>query len=196
MYAYFKGKIAQKHTTSVVIDCNGIGYLIGVSTRTIAEIGNIGDTTKVFTHFHVREGEMTLYGFLSSEEKVMFEKIITVNGIGPKAANSILSAMSVTELAVAIVSEDATAISRAKGIGKKTALRMILELKEKVDNAELTGAFKDMPTPQNSSLTQEALAALMALGFSSTEASKAISTAGAHDSVEELITAALKHRGA
>lgn len=195
MYAYFKGEIAQKNTDSVVIDCNGVGYLIGASTRTMAEIGDIGATTKVFTHFHVREGEMTLYGFLTIEEKTMFEKIITVNGIGPKAANSILSTMSVTELAVAIVSEDATAIARAPGVGKKTALRMILELKEKVDNKELTGAFNNMSMPQNTSVTQEALAALMALGFTSTEATRSISIAGSHDTVEEMITAALKHRG-
>ncbi len=196
MYAYFKGEIAQKHADSVVIECNGVGYLIGVSTRTLAEIGEIGETAKVFTHFHVREGEMTLYGFLSAEEKIMFEKIITVNGIGPKAATSILSVMSVTELAVALVAEDAEAISRAPGVGKKTALRMILELKEKVDNKELTGAFKDMPQPRNSSVTQEALAGLMALGFTSTEASRAINDAGLYDTVEELITAALKHKGA
>ena len=119
MYSYFKGQIAEKNSYNVVIDCNGVGYLIGASTRTLAEIGDVGQTAKVYTHFHVREGEMTLYGFLTHEEKTMFEKIITVNGIGPKAANSILSVMSVTELAVALVSEDATAISRAPGVGKK-----------------------------------------------------------------------------
>lgn len=196
MYSYFKGEIAEKNTDNVVIDCNGVGYLIGVSTRTLAEIGDVGQTAKVYTHFHVREGEMTLYGFLSHEEKTMFEKIITVNGIGPKAATSILSVMTVTELAVAIVAEDANAIARAPGVGKKTALRMILELKEKVDNSELTGAYKQIPQLQNTSVTQEALAALMALGFSSTEATRAISEAGAYDTVEELITAALKQKGA
>ena len=196
MYSYFKGEIAEKNTDSIVIDCNGVGYLIGVSTRTLAEIGDVGQTAKVYTHFHVREGEMTLYGFLTREEKTMFEKIITVNGIGPKAANSILSIMTVTELAVAIVAEDAAAIARAPGVGKKTALRMILELKEKVDNSELTGAYNQMPQIKNTSVTQEALAALMALGFSSTEATRAISEAGACDTVEELITAALKQKGA
>ena len=197
MYSYFKGEIAEKNTDNVVIDCNGVGYQIWVSTRTLAGIGDVGQIAKIYSHFHVREGEMTLYGFLSHEEKVMFEKIITVNGIGPKAATSILSVMSVTELAVALVAEDANAIARAPGVGKKTALRMILELKEKVDNTELTGAFKQMPQPQNSSVTQEALAALMALGFSSAEASRAISqAAGDHDTVEELITAALKQKGA
>ena len=196
MYAYFKGEIAEKNADNVVIDCNGVGYLIGVSTRTLAEIGDVGNTAKIYTHFHVREGEMTLYGFLTHEEKIMFEKIITVNGIGPKAATSILSVMSVTELAVAIVAEDASAIARAPGVGKKTALRMILELKEKVDNSELTGAYKEIPQMQNSSVTQEALAALMALGFSSAEATRAISSAGDHGTVEELITAALKQRGA
>jgi Holliday junction DNA helicase RuvA len=195
MYSYFKGEIAEKNADSVVVDCNGVGYLIGVSTRTLSELGAVGEKAKIYTHFHVREGEMTLYGFLSHEEKTMFEKIITVNGIGPKAATSILSTMSVTELAVAIVAEDATAIARAPGVGKKTALRMILELKEKVDNSELTGAYNKMPALQNTSVTQEALAALMALGFSSTEATRAISTAGEHTTVEDLITAALKQKG-
>lgn len=196
MYAYFKGEIIEKNSDSVVIECNGVGYRIMVSTRTLENIGSIGDVGKVYTHFHVREDEMTLYGFISQEEKRMFEKIITVNGIGPKAANSILSIMTVTELAVALVSEDAAAISRAKGVGKKIALRLILELKEKVDNNELTGAYKNITTPQTSSIAQEALAALMALGFSSMEASRAVSSVESYTTVEELITAALKSRGA
>lgn len=196
MYAYFKGEIAEKHASSIVIECGGVGYSIKVSTRTLQNIGEVGDVGKVYTHFHVRDVEMTLYGFLSKEEKIMFEKIITVNGIGPKAATSILSTMTVSELAVALVAEDSTAISRAQGIGKKTALRMILELKEKVDNNELSGAFKNIPTLQINTVTQEALAGLMALGFSSAEATKAISNAGEHNSVEELITAALKNKGA
>lgn len=196
MYAYFKGEIIEKNSDSVVIECNGVGYRIMVSARTLENIGRIGDVGKVYTHFHVREDEMTLYGFISQEEKRMFEKIITVNGIGPKAANSILSIMTVTELAVALVSEDAAAISRAKGVGKKIALRLILELKEKVDNNELTGAYKNIATPQINSIAQEALAALMALGFSSMEASRAVSSVESYTTVEELITAALKSRGA
>ncbi len=195
MYAYFKGEIIKKGITSLVIECNGVGYNISVSTRTLDQIGDIGDTGKVYTYFHVRADAQMLFGFMSSEEKRMFEKLITVNGIGPKAATSILSTMTVTELAVAIVSEDAVSISRAQGVGKKTALRLILELKEKVDNEELTGAFNNMSIPQPSSITQEALAGLMALGYSSVEASKAISNAGTYDSVEDLITAALKNRG-
>lgn len=195
MYAYFKGEIIEKSTTAVVIECNGVGYSIDVSSRTLQNLGDLGETGKVYTHFHVRDVEMTLYGFLTKEEKIMFEKIITVNGIGPKAANSILSTLTVTELAVALVSEDAAAISQAKGVGKKIALRLILELKEKVDNDELTGAFKDVAQPLSNSITQEAIAALMTLGFSSVEASKAINHAGEHSSVEELITAALKNRG-
>lgn len=195
MYAYFKGEIVEKHTNSIVIECNGVGYSIFVSTRTLQNIGEIGDIGKVYTHFHVRDVEMTLYGFLSKEEKTMFEKIITVNGIGPKAANSILSTLTVTELAVALVSEDATAISKAQGVGKKIALRLILELKEKVDNDELTGAFKGVELPANDSITQEAVAALMTLGFSSVEASRAINTVSDYNNVEELITAALRNRG-
>lgn len=196
MYAYFKGEIIEKNSDSVVIECNGVGYRIMVSARTLENIGSIGDVGKLYTHFHVRQEEMTLYGFMSQEEKRMFEKMITVNGIGPKAANSILSIMTVTELAVALVSEDASAISRAKGVGKKIALRLILELKEKVDNNELTGAYKNITTPQTSSIAQEALAALMALGFSSMEASRAVSSVESYTTVEELITAALKSRGA
>jgi Holliday junction DNA helicase RuvA len=196
MYAYFEGEIIEKNVDYIVIECNGVGYQIMVSSRTLQNIGNVGDVGKVYTHFHVRQEEMALYGFLSVEEKRMFEKMITVNGIGPKAANSILSVMTVTELAVALVSEDATAISRAKGIGKKIALRLILELKEKVDNDELTGAYKNIATPQMNSIAQEALAALMALGFTSLEASRAVSSVESYNTVEELITTALKSRGA
>ena len=196
MYAYFKGEIIEKGTSSLVIECNGVGYNISVSTRTLESVGDVGKTGKVYTYFYVREDNQMLYGFISKEEKRMFEKLITVNGIGPKAATSILSSLTVTDLAVAIVSEDANSISRAQGVGKKTALRLILELKEKVDNDELTGAYKNIATPQSNSVTQEALAALMALGYSSIEASKAIGNAGQYDSIEELITAALKGKGA
>ena len=194
MYAYFKGKIEEKNISSVVIECNSVGYNIQVSSRTLQSLGNVGEVGKVYTYFHVRDIEMTLYGFLSKEEKRMFEKIITVNGIGPKAANSILSTLTVTELAIALVSEDAATISKAQGVGKKTALRMILELREKVDDNELTGAFKQIEAYQTNSITQEALAGLMALGYSSVEAIRAINNAGDCSSVENLITAALRSR--
>ena len=195
MYAYLNGKVAEKGPNSLVIDVNGVGYLLSVSMNTLQETPPVGDSMKVYTHFSVREDAMELFGFATPEEKRMFIRLLTISGIGPKVALSILGAMPLRDLTLAIVTGDVTALSRAPGVGKKTAQRIALELKEKVDESDFAaspvspGAF----TPVQEDAAQEALAALQALGYTAAEAAKAVSQVrGQSDSANELVRLALR----
>jgi holliday junction DNA helicase RuvA len=193
MYAFIRGKLDYKGLDRAVIDAGGVGYEIFVSTRTLSELPATGEQAMVFTYLHVREDIMQLYGFGSREEKAMFIKLLGVTGVGPKMAMGILSGMTVAELAIALVTKDTRALSRISGVGKKTAERLILELRESVGESELMAA-----SPQGAGAAigagsaQEAIQALMALGYSSIEASRAVGAAGDVGSVEEIIMRALK----
>lgn len=189
MIASIQGVLLEQGKESVVIEAQGVGFEILVSNRTLAKLPETGAKVRLLTHLVVREDSLTLFGFENAEEKAMFLKLIAVSGVGPKVALNVLSGMSTSELAIALVSEDARAIARIPGIGKKTAERLILELKEKVDSRALSQAAPQLP---EQGLTQEAVRALMALGYSSTEASRAVSGAGSAGSVEEIIVAALR----
>lgn len=191
MIASIQGVLLEQGKESVVIEAQGVGFEILVSNRTLAKLPETGAKVRLLTHLVVREDSLTLFGFENAEEKAMFLKLIAVSGVGPKVALNVLSGMSTSELAIALVSEDARAIARIPGIGKKTAERLILELKEKVDSRALSQAAPQLPE-QGQGLTQEAVRALMALGYSSTEASRAVSEAGSAGSVEEIIVAALR----
>ncbi len=197
MYAYLNGKVAEKGPNSLVIDVNGVGYLLSVSMNTLQETPPIGENMKVYTLLSVREDAMELYGFASQEEKKMFSRLLSVSGIGPKVALSILGAMPLRDLTLAIVTGDITSLSRAPGVGKKTAQRIALELKEKVDESDLNytvnapaGSF----TPVQEDAAQEALAALQALGYTAAEAAKAVSQVrGQSDSANEIVRLALRN---
>lgn len=197
MYAYLNGKVAEKGQNSLVIDVNGVGYLLSVSMNTLQETPPIGETMKVHTLLSVREDAMELFGFATQEEKKMFSRLLSVSGIGPKVALSILGAMPLRDLTLAIVTGDITSLSRAPGVGKKTAQRIALELKEKVDESDLNftanapaGGF----TPIQEDAAQEALAALQALGYTAGEAAKAVSQVrGQSDSANELVRLALRN---
>ena len=199
MYAYIKGDVAAIEEESLVIDNNGIGYRVIVPASILdGEIG-IGDSVKIYTYFSVREDAMQLYGFLSNDDLLMFRKLIGVSGVGPKAGIAILSALGADTLRFAILSDDAVTISKAPGIGKKTAQKIILELKDKVD---LMDAFerKALHTEEreksskNESPQSEAVLALTALGYSNAQALKAVRAASAlgFSEVEDLLKAALK----
>jgi Holliday junction DNA helicase RuvA len=193
MYAFIRGKLEYKETDRVVIDAGGVGYEVFVSTRTLSEQPAAGEPARVFTYLNVREDAMLLFGFGSREEKAMFIKLIGVTGVGPKMAMGILSGMTVAELAIALVTKDTRALSRISGVGKKTAERLILELRESVGESELTAAGpKAAGAVAGGSASQEAIQALMALGYSSIEASRAVGAAGDVGSVEEIIMRALK----
>lgn len=194
MYAFIRGKVEYKDRDTVVLDAGGVGYEILASTRTLGSLPAVGETARVHTYLHVREDAMQLFGFDSKEEKSMFLRLLGVTGVGPKLAMAILGGMSVGELAVALVSRDARAISRIPGVGKKTAERLILELREGVAQEELTAgaASGGAGMPVGGGAAAEAISGLMALGFSSIEATRAVNAAGDVGSAEDIIMRALK----
>ena len=187
---------------SVIIDVNGLGVEAIVPTTVINRLPKIDENVRLYTYLHVREDAMQLYGFLEKEDLDFFKLLITVNGIGPKAAIAILSSMPTDILTFAIISEDTKTIEKAQGIGSKTAKKLVLELKDKVgiikipkntgsenyDNSVLTIEI-------NSEIKDEAVQVLTALGYSQTEAVKAISTAEISEKMtsEELVKLALKN---
>jgi len=171
MYNYITGEVASKTEGLVVLENNGIGYEIHASMTTIDALPCIGEVGKVYTFLNVREDEMSLYGFATTEEKNMFLKLTEVSGIGPKGALSILSGIRLSDLAVAIKTEDLKLLSTIKGIGKKTAERIILELKDKVDLIGY-GIVKSQTEEEcvNMSAIDEATEALISLGINKNEA--------------------------
>ena len=202
MIASVKGKLEGVTTESVIIDVNGLGVEAIVPTTVINLLPKIDESIKLHTYLHVREDAMQLYGFLEKEDLDFFKLLITVNGIGPKAAIAILSSMPTDILTFAILSEDTKTIQKAQGIGAKTAKKLVLELKDKVgiiktpkntgseiyDNSALTIGI-------NSEIKDEAVQVLTALGYSQTEAVKAISMAEIAEEMtsEELVKLALKN---
>ncbi|MBE5770882.1 MAG: Holliday junction branch migration protein RuvA [Clostridiales bacterium] len=195
MYAYIKGIVADKGQNEVVIDAGGVGYLLSCSMTTLQEVPPVGESMKMHTYLSVREDAMELFGFATREEKNMFTRLLSVSGIGPKVALSILGSMPLRDLTLAIVTGDTTTLSRAPGVGKKTAQRLALELKEKVDQSDLENvpAASGSYTPIQEDAATEALAALQALGYTPAEAAKAISQVrGQSDSANELVRLALR----
>ena len=194
MYAYLKGVVADKGANELVLDVGGVGYLLSCSMTTLQETPSIGETMKAYTYFSVREDAMELFGFATPEEKSMFLRLLSVSGVGPKLALSILGAMPLRDLTLAIVTGDAAALSRAPGVGKKTAQRIALELKEKVMESDLEAASAAAPLPPaQEDAAAEALAALQALGYTPTEAARAVSLVrGQSDSANELVRLALR----
>lgn len=176
MYAYIKGIVSGKTADSVVIEAGGIGYLLYVSSNTLSGLKDL-ESVKVYTYLHVREDALLLFGFLSIEEKKMFERLLSISGVGPKVALSILSALKPSELALAIVTSDEKAFQKVSGVGKKTAQRIILELKERIKNDELTSInIPDTFTEDiGSGATREAISALCSLGYDYSDAAKAVS---------------------
>lgn len=199
MYAYLKGTIEEITEDNLVLEVNQIGYNVKISARTVNSIGGIGSFVKIYTYTLVREDTFNLYGFLTRDDLDIFKKLITVNGIGPKGGLAILSVMSADELRFAILSGDAKAISKAPGIGAKTAERVILDLRDKVS---LEDAIASKETVSMASLSgeaggagrNEAIEALVALGYSAPEALKAVKQVEITEdtSVEEILKAALK----
>lgn len=199
MYAYFKGKLAYIGEDSIILDVHDVGYRILLSPASIAFLPQIGEEVRLYTYTSVREDAIWLYGFLNHEDLEIFKKCITVSGIGPKGGMSILSVMDANALRFAIISGDAKAISKAPGIGAKTAQRLILELKDKISVEEtlINREINGVNSTQNvfDDTTKEAVEALVALGYSSSEAMKAVkAVSNASDmDVEAVLKAALKN---
>ena len=197
MYAHLEGIDAEKTQDAIVLDAGGVGYLLNVSGATLNVAPAVGERMKLYCVLNVREDAMELCGFHSREEKRMYERLRNVSGVGSRTALSILSALSVRDLSIALVTGDAAALTRVPGIGKKTAQRLVLELRDKVEDAELTGqGAAAAPKPAANGPDGEAIAALISLGYSSSEAAKAVSqVAGQTQEADKLIFLALRGLG-
>ena len=197
MYAYIEGTVEEKNNNELVIDINGVGYSIVCSISTLSQAPQKGERMRCYTYLSVREDAMELYGFASRNEKEMFMRLRTVSGIGPKTALGILGSMTVKDLALAIAMEDIAALSRAPGVGKKTAQRIALELKDKMapvdlEGADIAGLSLNNETSEGSAVN-DALLALQALGYSALEAGKALQKVkGEGKETDELIKLALR----
>ena len=201
MIAFLKGEVADITESSLVLEVHGIGYEVLVPGQLLAMIQGIGQEHKLYTYMQVREDTVVLFGFLTRDDLLMFRMLTGVNGVGPKAGLNILSALGADDLRFAILAEDAKKIAKAPGIGAKTAQKIILELKDKLDLEE---AFeKKFSSPQlskeasaavGSQKVQDAVEALTALGYGSTEALKAVRAVKATEdmSVEDILKQALK----
>ncbi|ENK1243057.1 Holliday junction branch migration protein RuvA [Clostridium sporogenes] len=193
MYEYIKGKYIDMYKDYIVIENNNIGYKIYTSGSTMAKLPSIGENIMLYTEQIVREDFIGIYGFLTKDELSMFKLLLTINGVGAKASLSLLSISNVSTLKYAIKMGDEKTITRAPGIGKKTAQRIILELKDKVeievleDNQEITDKVTD------DKKVLEAVAALVTLGYSEKEANKVINLCDKNNSLEQIIKEALKY---
>lgn len=199
MYAYLNGIIADIEEDNCIIDVNDIGYNVQISGQTMTRLPGIGERVKLFTYTNVKEDTFQLYGFLTKADLEMFKKCITVSGIGPKGALGLLSAMDADDLRFAIISQDVKAISKAPGIGKRTAERLILELKDKLAIDD-TMIDKEIAAYQTSGIAiddaqkKEAVEALVALGYGQTESLKAVNAVPGGEDMDAgaLLKAALK----
>jgi Holliday junction DNA helicase RuvA len=184
------GRLVEKSPTQVVIDCNGVGYFVHISLHTYSQLGS-DENIKLFTHLQVKEDSHTLFGFFSTIERAVFQQLISVSGIGASTARTMLSSLEPQQIQRAIVSEDLATIKSVKGIGLKTAQRVLIELKDKMLNlfeGEEIQAFS------NNTIKEEALSALEVLGYSRKQSEKVIDNviqSSPDSSVEALIKAAL-----
>lgn len=197
MIAYIDGKLTYKDPTFVVIDVQGVGYLIKISLSTYAALKNTEERCKLHTYLYIKEDSHTLFGFYEQSEKNLFIHLISVSGIGPGTALMMLSSLSVDEIQQAIVHENVRLIQGVKGIGAKTAQRVILELRDKIKREHLTGGFAEISSASHNTAREEALSALITLGFAKPAAEKSLdaiikSSGGAPLKVEDLIKKVLK----
>ena len=193
MYAYISGKLAFKCPTYVVIDAGGVGYHINISLNTYSSISD-KENCKLYTWQHVKEDAHTLYGFAEEGERRLFLHLISVSGIGPNTGRMMLSSITPNEIQTAIVNADLPLIQRIKGIGVKSAQRLVLELQDKLKKE---GSGSLIAAPLNNTIKEEALSALMMLGFAKPASEKAIEnalkTGGTDQSIEQMIKLALKN---
>lgn len=177
MIAHLRGQILYKIPNYVVIDCGGVGYELAISVTTYTELGEVGAEARLHVHTHVREDALQLFGFYEVTEKRLFEKLLTISGIGPKLAITVLSGISAERLVGAIRGGDHATLTRIPGIGKKTAERVVLELKDKLDDLAGFVAGGVSATPSLGATADDVLSALVNLGYPRPIAQKAVETA-------------------
>lgn len=196
MYAFLTGKIEEKQENIVVINCNGIGYEVYASTNTVSALPPVGEEAIIYTYLYVREDTFMLFGFKNREEKQMFLNLISVSGVGAKTAIIILSYMSVKDLVNAFAYGDPNALSKVKGIGKKTAERIVVDLKSKYSGLDAEVMPIMMGGENNSTSCGEAIDLLIQMGLTRMEASKLVQkVTKPNDTTEQIIAKALKELG-
>ena len=195
MIAYVKGKLDTKTNTFVVIDIQGIGYRVFMPAKSIENLGEIGQEVKVYTHYYVREDNISLYGFSSNEELRMFELLISVSGVGAKSAITMLSEISPSSFALAVITDDISKLVKIPGVGKKTAARIILELKDKLKTENTIETAEEVNVEiEKDNNTNEAIAALQVLGYTRKEVEKVFEKIDTKKlELEEIIKMALKY---
>ena len=197
MFYSITGKVLKAERGYAVVECGGVGFLVNTTMETVCALnGERGQQVTLFTHMSVREDAIDLFGFRDEQELAFFRLLITVTGVGPKAALAVLSAMPADKLALCIVSGDTKSITKAQGIGTKIAQRIVLELKDKLKK-EMPALSSGIPSQQldavaSSSSASEAVEALVSLGYAQSEAAKAVASLDSTLSSEELIRRALK----
>ena len=195
MISFIIGTLEEKSENGVVINCNGMGYEIQTSTATLSTLPLSGEECKIYTYLQVKEDGISLFGFTTVDERELFYKLISVSGVGPKMAITILSGMNISDLIVSILKEDTTALSRIKGLGKKTAERICLELKDKL--TPVGGVLienKILELDEN--VLDDACEALISLGLSKNEALRlARQNANENSTAEEIIASVLRNMG-
>jgi len=198
LIAYLEGKLIEKNPTQLILEVNGVGYSINIPVSSYADIGEIGQIVKVLTYQYVREDELKLYGFSSRQERGLFELLISVNGVGPRLALGILSSISVEDFQRSVLGEDLDILTHISGVGKKTAQRLIVELKEKLGKMDL-GVEKGIEVKEKirAPVEEEAVLALVSLGYNKLDARKAVQKVNSETDeslpIEELIKRALKY---
>ncbi len=201
MIASIRGTLIHKSPTEAIVDTQGVGYSISIPLSTYATLGNVNGTVTLLTYLHVREDVLQLFGFATEEERNIFKLLISVSGIGPRMAQTVLSGITVPDLKHHITSGNLGALTAIPGVGKKLAERLVVELRDKISKVETSGIFPSTPTDKQSQIRTEALLALTSLGYSRPVAEKALLSAlkesnGSPDfggTVEELIKASLRH---
>lgn len=191
MFNYINGIITEKNIGNITVDCGGVGFEILVSDQTYSEV-KVDEKVKIYTYLQTRDDGMSLFGFSKKEERALFLKLISVGGIGAKSAINILSSESIERIAFYIASSDVKGLSSLKGIGKKTAERIIVELKDKV-SLENSGTIQNIP-PQMNGISSDAVSGLLSLGFTRMEAENAVAQAmsdGASE-LQDIISRAIK----
>ncbi|GAA6136639.1 Holliday junction branch migration protein RuvA [Arenicella sp. 4NH20-0111] len=192
MIAWLKGELLEKLPPSLVLNVNGVGYELEAPMSTFYDLPVVGEQATVFVHMVVREDAQLLFGFTSKQQRELFRSLIKVNGVGPKVALAVLSTLSAQELLQCMANEDVTQLCRVPGIGKKTAQRLVVEMKDRLEKEFAHVALEVTAGESSSNNTRDAVDALVALGYKNTEASRVIKSLDSSMSSEELIRQSLR----